>query len=411
MILEPPPGEELERVRLHLHADQRRVRQQRGQGDRGHDGGDGHPRRSRQTAFDPGEERREEERREVEHVPLLDALNRRQRREGGDLDQQPDAERDRCGDERLRGPVEPPRQQCEDDECGERKQAEVEVELGGVVEEPLENRADRVVLVARRLVRAERRDRRVAAGELDGEHDHDRRTEDPVQPAEREQAPPRRSPPPGQQERGGRKRGHERDRLRPRLVRERGDREQDELAKGRRSLEAQHQGERRADEDRIEGVLGHHRPGVQRRGDGDGEERREQGQRGRDHAAGEEVRRDGGQRHQDGVDRLRGRVGLRQRREEPVRRADQERIDDAVRAARLPADEEVTRGREALRELRVDHLVDHDPGRDHPPPEAPADDDRRTDEREEPEPGGDRAGDGGRLRAHPGARRLTSRQA
>ena len=50
------------------------------------------------------------------------------------------------------------------------------------------------------------------------------------------------------------------------------------------------------------------------------------------------------------------------------------------------ADEEMARRREALRELGVDQLVDHDPRRDDPARQAVAEDRREDDESDEPEP-------------------------
>jgi hypothetical protein len=337
-------------------------------------------------------------------------VHRRERCEGRDLEDEPDGERNRAGEERLRGAVEPPPERREQDKRRERQEPQVQVELGDVVEEPLQDGADRVVLVAGGLVGAERRAGRVAARELHRDYDNDRGAEDPVQPAKGEQAPPGLAPPPGQQRRRRDERRHERHGLRARGVRERADREQDELAREGRPLQARDERERRTDEDRVEGVLGHDRPGVERRGDGDGEQRGEERERRRHHAAGEEVRRHRRQRHQYRVDRLGGGVGLRHRGVEPVRGADQYRVDEPVGAARLAADEEVPCGGEALRELGVDELVDHDPGRDHAPAEAPANDRRRDDQAREPEPGGERTGDRGCLGAKPRARGV-SRQA
>ena len=263
--------------------------------------------------------------------------------------------------------------------------AEVEVEPGQVPERPLRHLAHVVVLVARRLVRAEHRERRAAAQRLGDDRDDRDSRHRPVQDAE---AP---EPAPPEQERRGEDRRKERDRLRARREGDECDPEHEELPLPRRPLEHQHEHERRGQEDRIERVLGHQRARVDHRGHRDREQRRHEREPLREHAAGEEVRRHGRERHRDRVDRLRRGVGARHRAEEAPRGRDHERVDEPVRAGRLVADQEVARRSDALRELRVDELVDHDPGRRHPAPERVAEPRRDDDDPRQIGPRRDRA--------------------
>jgi hypothetical protein len=135
----------------------------------------------------------------------------------------------------------------------------------------------------------------------------------------------------------------------------------------------------------------------------DGERGAEQRERRPDDAARDPVRRQRGERHQHGVDRLRRDVGVRDGAEEAPRRADQRRVDEADAEVRLAADEEAPGRGEALRELRVDQLVDHDPRCDDAPREGVAEHGRADDDRGQPDPGGDGADTRDRGRANHGS--------
>ena len=74
-------------------------------------------------ALDPGEERDQKERSDVEEIPLLDPL-RPVRGEDPDLDRQPEDERDRGGAERTQRTVEVPRIRDEHDQGCEGKDEE-----------------------------------------------------------------------------------------------------------------------------------------------------------------------------------------------------------------------------------------------------------------------------------------------
>src|SRR5689334_21663711 len=101
-----------------------------GAGERGGDacGRDGRARRKRLTALDPGEQRDDEERHEVEEVALLDAL-RIAGREESNLGYEPDGERDRRCRIDPQSPIEVARVRHEHDDRRERKNEDREVEL------------------------------------------------------------------------------------------------------------------------------------------------------------------------------------------------------------------------------------------------------------------------------------------
>ena len=241
---------------------------------------------------------------------------------------------------------------------------------------------------ARRLVGAEQRQRPLPARRLDRNREDGNRGRDAVEHAEAAEAAPA-------QEQRRRQHGREkRERLLARLVRDHAEREQPELVEPRRPLEHAHEHEHDEKEDRVERVLGHQRARVDERRDRDGQRSRRDGEGLVEDAPRKQVRGHGGERHHDRVDRLGRLVRIRDRGEGAVRRADQQWIDDAVRAAcgNIPDQEPAVRG-EALRELRVDELVDHDPRRDHPAGEQEANRGRDDDDPGHPHPGRNGAGD------------------
>ena len=93
MLLQPPERQERERVRLSGSVDQPFVRQHSGQGGSERDADRRRTTGPWQAAFDPDEQRDDEERRDVEEVPLLDPrrLGER-RRERGNLEDEPHGE-------------------------------------------------------------------------------------------------------------------------------------------------------------------------------------------------------------------------------------------------------------------------------------------------------------------------------
>ena len=120
----------------------------------------------------------------------------------------------RCGASRR-----PPRER-EHDERRDGNDAEIEVELRDVPEQPLRDGADRVAVPPVRLVRAEQRQRRPAARRLDDE----RERREP-RPWRRRACGSVRAAQPEQQRRREHRR-EQRERLLARLVRERAEREQ-----------------------------------------------------------------------------------------------------------------------------------------------------------------------------------------
>ena len=338
------------------------------------------------AALDPDEQCDQQQRREVEGVPLLDPElpGRRERR---DLEQQPERGRDRGGEVGLDAAVLRPGDDGEHDQRRERDDPDREVELRDLVPEPLHDLPELVAPLAGDRVGAEHTERRPAAHALHGEDpdggDRDDRVHQPVL-AEGAPAAPRR---PGEEQRRGQDRRAERDRLGPRQVGEPDEREHDDRQPHGRPLEPDDDRQDRREEDRVEGVLGHQRGRVDHRGHRDRERGRHERERLREHAAGEEVGRDRGQRHRDRVDRLRRRVGVRDGLVGRPGGRDQQRVDEPVPGARMVADHEVAGGREALRELRVDQLVDHDPRRRRPAAELEADRGRDDHERRHPGPG------------------------
>ena len=271
------------------------------------------------------------------------------------------------------------------DERGERQHPEIEVELRDVQYEPADRRPDVITAAAHCRVVAEHVRRRTAAHSLDSDHEHRAKRDEPVQRLERGERT--RAPPldPRQHERRREHGDDERDRLRTCFERNDAQREHDDLSPQRRALEHAHEGEREPEEDRIERVLGHQRPGVRKRRQRNSERRSRERRRPADDAAREQVRREDRGRHRQRVDRARPPVHLGHRPEQRVRGRDQQRVDEAVVAVRAP-DQEVARRGEAARHVRVDELVDHDPRRAQPQPQRELNGDRREIESDQPGP-------------------------
>ena len=221
-----------------------------------------------------------------------------------------------------------------------------------MVEQPLQNLSRPVARVSGDAVAAEYVVGRVTARELHGQHYDDRREQHAVDEAELAQDPSHpASVEPRQDERSSRQGRYEHDRLGARKECDQADSEQDALPLHSRSFERENERERDACEQRIEDRFRHQCPRVHQRRNrkrkAGGEERPRRPQ----HPPCDEIHRNRGERHGDGADRLRRRVGIRDRVEEPPSGCDQQRIDHAVRSVMHVADEEVARRREALREL------------------------------------------------------------
>ena len=181
--------------------------------------------------------------------------------------------------------------------------------------------------------------------------------------------------------------GAERDRLYARRVRETEERQEERDPERLRAFEGDHEDEDEGEEERVEGVLRHHRAGVGERRNGDGEQGCEQRVSPGHHAPREEERRNRRERHEHRVPRLHRRVGSWQGVEERVRRADQQGIDDAVAGIGLVAQQRLTRICDAAGDLRPDDLVDDDERRDQVAGQPGADRRRSDDDRRQPGPG------------------------
>ena len=190
------------------------------------------------------------------------------------------------------------------------------------------------------------------------------------------------------EQRRGQDRGDEDDGLRAAEERERRKTEQEQHARKRRPLEHEHERESRGQEQRIERVLGHHRPRVEHRGEQHAEPGRHEGERLGEHAPGKQVRRNRRERHHDGVDDLGHRVRVGNMREDRPGRADQNRVHGRQRNPAVVAHEQRPMGREALGRLRVDELVGEDERRGQPPAEQVVEDRRGDDDPADPGPGG-----------------------
>ena len=134
---------------------------ERGDGDRD----DGAPDAGGRAALDPEHERDQEERRDVEDVPLLDP-QRMARGERGDQDEHQRREHAGAGEERPARASRARHEREEEQERGEREDAEREVELRHVPEEPAQHLHDVVRLLAGGAVGAEEVERRAAARKL-----------------------------------------------------------------------------------------------------------------------------------------------------------------------------------------------------------------------------------------------------
>ena len=136
------------------------------------------------VALDPEQQRDQEQRRDVEHVPLLDA-QRLLGREGGDLEHDPERERDarrrgtpaRCADGRASSAV-------RTTSATNGTTPSDRIELLPVVDQPVEDAAGRVAGVAGDLVRAEDAEHRRAARDLDEDEEQRRRGDADEEPAE-----------------------------------------------------------------------------------------------------------------------------------------------------------------------------------------------------------------------------------
>ena len=164
-----PERQQRRRVRDRRQADQLRVRQRGDERNRACRDRPGDGARPRAQPFDPEHQRGQEQRGDIEHVPLLDP----QRLLGGerrDLEHEPEREGDGGCQERPLGAGPAARRQREDDERDERHDPERQDQLLPVVQPPVEDAADGVPGVAGDLVGAEHAEDRGAARDL---HDHD----------------------------------------------------------------------------------------------------------------------------------------------------------------------------------------------------------------------------------------------
>ncbi len=230
----------------------------------------------------------------------------------------------------------------EDDRRGYRHDAEIEIQLGDVVEHVAKHLAQLVVGLAHDAVRAEEIRKRPPAHELRDHHERAGTENDSVQPSE--------WPEPGahsfaaehcEEQRRGEKRRDEYHGLHARRCGD-ADREQKrDLPRRGRRLEDEDEEERGHEEHGVERVLRHDRARVDERGKRDREHRGEEREPLADDATGDEVRGDRGQGHDERVQRLHCRVGVGQPLEDRVRRADERRVDDAVAGGRNVAHEQL----------------------------------------------------------------------
>ncbi len=386
VVLDPPPRKHREGVGDGARRDRPGERDEERQAAGEHGGDDQHASIACNQAVHPEREHRDQrEGREVEEIPLLDPVDRGLGGEEGDLDGEEHRDREARDGERAAGGRRAPRGEPEREERGEGDDADVEAELGDVVEEVVEEASERVAARGGRTIGTEQAERRAAPGDRAREGEERAASEDRVQ--RRERAQPLTQRPPldqGEQHRRGHDRRDQRDRLRTGLEPDEADREQHDLTAPRRRLEHPDEQERRQHEQRIEGVLRHQHPRVEHRRDEHGERRGDEREPRRQQAAGEEVRGNRSERHHHRVDDLGGPVGVGDRREEPPGRRDHDRVHEAVSGRGHSAHEEVAVCSEALRELGVDDLVDHDPGGRVRPPDGDPDAGREDHDRAEP---------------------------
>ncbi len=179
-VLHVPERDHHQRVGAHLELEEALEGDQRGQegGDRRGDHGE----QSRPTgaAVDPDEQGDQQERRDDEHVSLLDRA-REARCERGDHEQRPAPEREGGDDELLRPRIEGASADGEEDERGDGEDADVEIELGEVPEEEAQHLGEVVALLADDGIGAEEALERGAPGELSAEREHGASGDDRVE--------------------------------------------------------------------------------------------------------------------------------------------------------------------------------------------------------------------------------------
>ena len=115
--------------------------------------------------------------------------------------------------------------------------------------------------------------------------------------------------------------------------------------------------------------------------------------------AGEKVGRDGCERHRDGVHDLRRLERPRAGRREPVRRTQEERVDEAVTGLEPAAEKWLSMQRDSLGEVGVDDLIAENPWQRIGPIKDDAEGGCDSDDRRQTNPRGDIE----QLRPHPPA--------
>ena len=160
-----PDRQQGERVRDRSRLDESLPRDRQGKQRRTDGDGRRQPERPGQAAVDQDEERDQEEGSDDEDVPLLDPVGELGR-ERGDDEQNRRGEGDPRGEERGDRLVQPAREQREQDEGRKGQHAEVEVELGQVVEEEASDRLGVVGALSDDRVGAEQVGERLTAGDL-----------------------------------------------------------------------------------------------------------------------------------------------------------------------------------------------------------------------------------------------------
>jgi len=238
------------------------------------------------------------------------------------------------------------------------------------------------------------RDRRP---EGEAAHDHEREAREP----ERAKRRPLAGPPVEHMLDEDRRRvdAEEHDPLQAHRRRERDRGEGSSLREARRAFERDRRCVRGEQKGRQERVLGHQRPRVEERRHEQHQPGRDNREPRRDEASCPEESRHDRERHHHDVHRLGDPVRRRHGGGPPARR-DQKRVDEAVVGRRLAADVERRALGDALGELRVDDLVDHDPGRRDllGQPEPPHD--RNKDNPAEHQPGSAKKAGARRRRLH-----------
>ena len=237
-------------------------------------------------------------------------------------------EGDRRREQHLQRPVERARPRGEDDRGRDGDDAEVEIELRGVVDDEVRRLAEVVVPVADdHRVRAEQRAQRHPARGL-GDDDEQRAADERSRRATGTPTSSTRKPPRWNRARrigavtAAAATTIACDRVRyasPSAAKK------STMVARRGPLEQRDERERGKQEDRVVGVLRHHRGRVDHRRHGDREQRREQRRPLADDPPGDEVGGHGGERHDQAVDRLDRGVDVRDPVEDRVRGGDQDR--------------------------------------------------------------------------------------